>query len=202
MKNLLSTLLVATLLPAGAAALSAQQPQYPTTEHAKQTTTHHTRRHHKQHSTKSSTRHHAATMERHHARTTSMRMNHEVGTTRTSTYTAPAVLGRAIGPNNPSGVGSGGTLQRLSSGLITPDAARTIALGRIPGGTSVDKIRLRTEDGRQVYDVKVVTPNQTGNEMVRVDAHTGAVLETKNVDNPVGSVKGAVDKAVDKVKHH
>ena len=195
MKNLLSTLLVAALLPGGAAALSAQQPT--TAEHT--TTIHHTRTHHgRRHTTTTAVRH-AATTTPHHRRAMT---RHVFTTTTTSTYTAPALLGRPVGPNNPSGIGTYGTLQRLSSGMITPDAARTIALRRIPGGSSVDKIRLRREDGRQVYDVKVVTPNQAGNEMVRVDARTGAVLETKNVDNPVGTVKGAVKHAVNRVEHH
>ncbi len=219
MRNLFSLLLVAVLVPIGAQALSAQQTYgNPTTTTP---ATQHARTHHRRHQAVAKRAHRvhkavaAERTEMRHAR--AERRERHVARRRvmTRTMTAmpePTVLGTPapgfpppphaevmgnMGMNNPSS----GRLRRLASGLITPDAARSIALRTIPNGTSVNKIRLRTEDGRQVYDVKVITPNQSGNEMVRVDAHTGAVLETKNVDNPVGAVKGAVNKAVNKVKH-
>ncbi len=145
------------------------------------------RREHMRHMTAAERREHMRMMERREH----MRMVSE-----------PGVLGTAIGPNNYTGVGARGMLQRLPSGLITPDAARTIALRTVPGGTSVDKIRLHSEDGRQVYDVKVITPNRAGNEQVRVDAMTGAVVQTKNVDNPVGTAKSAVNSVVRRVTPH
>ncbi len=145
------------------------------------------RREHRAHMTAAERREHMRMMERREH----MRMVSE-----------PGVLGTAIGPNNYTGVGARGMLQRLPSGLITPDAARTIALRTVPGGTSVDKIRLHSEDGRQVYDVKVITPNRAGNEQVRVDAMTGAVVQTKNVDNPVGTAKSAVNSVVRRVTPH
>ncbi len=223
MRNLFSMLLVAVLVPVGAQALSAQQSYGNTTTPTKTAqATHHARKHQRRHQAvvKQAQRENesVATERREvrHARATRHRARTRVITRTVRTMPEPAVLGTpamgfpppphaasmsTMGTNNPSGISSHGRLQRLASGLITPDAARSIALRTIPNGTSVNKIRLRTEDGRQVYDVKVITPNQTGNEMVRVDAHTGAVLETKNVDNPVGAVKGAVSKAVNKVKH-
>ncbi len=228
MRNLFSLLLVAVLVPIGAEALSAQQAQDTTTAKTTQAT-HHTRKYHRRHHQATHqvmvkharAEHEGVAAERtevRHARAERRERRHvareRVSTRTMMTMPEPTVLGTpAPGfppPPQPamrmntmgaSGISSMGRLQRLANGLITPDAARSIALRTIPNGTSVNKIRLRSEDGRQVYDVKVITPNQTGNEMVRVDAHTGAVVETKNVDNPVGAVKGAVRKAVNKVKH-
>ncbi len=226
MRNLFSMLLVAVLVPVGAQALSAQQAQGTTsakttqTPNAKatQTTTHHMRKHHRRHASKMVARqaraeHESVATERHEVRHARRVRHHEAmrshmnAMNRTNGMVMnrePEVLGTpAAGFPPPPAVTTlpTGNLPRLSNGLITLDAARRIALQTVPGGTSVTKIQRHTEDGRQVYDVKVITPNQTGNEMVRVDAHTGAVVETKNVDNPVGTVKGAVNKAVNKVKH-
>lgn len=196
MRTLFSLLLVAVLVPAGAQALSAQQTYGNTTTKTttKTTQTTHTRKHHRGRHTTATARHHARTRARVTTRTVTTMPEPAVLGTPASGFPMPAHAARM-------GTMEGSRLERLSSGLITPDAARRIALRTIPNGTSVNKIRLRTEDSRQVYDVKVITPNQTGNELVRVDAHTGAVVETKNVDNPVGTVKGAVNKAVNKVKH-
>ncbi len=223
MRNLFSILVVAVLVPVGAQALSAQQAQGTTnakttqTPSAKstQTTTHHTRKHHRRHTSKMVARrarseHESVATERREVRHARRVRHHEAmrsnmnGMNGMAMNREPEVLGTpAPGFPAPPAVTTLPTrnLPRLSNGLITLDAARRIALQTVPGGTSVTKIQRHTEDGRQVYDVKVITPNQTGNEMVRVDAHTGAVVETKNVDNPVGAVKGAVDKAVNKVKH-
>ncbi len=220
MRNLFSLLLVAVLVPVGAEAVAAQQPYGKTsTTTTKTETTQHARKHHRRHhkaTTEAVTKqaraeHESVATERRevrHARVRHTAMRHTRMERRTMTMNPnPTVLGTpAAGfpePPQPamSNMATTGRMGRLSSGLITPDAARSIALRTIPNGTSVDKIRLRTDDGRQVYDVKVITPNQSGNEMVRVDAHTGAVIETKNVDNPVGTVKGAVNKAVNTVTH-
>ncbi len=227
MRNLFSLLLVAVLVPVGAEALAAQQPQGTMTNHTMTQTTHRARRHHRRHETTTKqavvknarAEHESVATERkevRHARTMRhtrrhtrlerremvMNPNPTVLGTPASGFPAPPQPAMRVNNMGSSGISSSGRLQRLGNGLITPDAARSIALRTIPNGTSVDKIRLRTEDGRQVYDVKVVTPNQTGNELVRVDAHTGAVVETKNVDNPVGTVTGAVKKTVNKVTHH
>ena len=179
MKYLFSMLLVAAFAGAGAQALAAQQP----------------------HDTAAMKTHH------HHARHAARAVRHARTTYRATMTTPPTVLGTPVSgfpmPPQPAATTLVTTtrMPRLANGLITLDAARRIALRTVPGGTSVTKIHRHTDDGRLVYDVKVTTPNQTGNEMVRVDAHTGAVVESKNVDNPVGAVKGAVNKVVNKVKH-
>ncbi len=216
MRTLFQLLLVAALVPAGANALAAQQPQSTSTNGNTMQAMHHTR-HHRQHakSTKQAVTKHAraahesaATERREVRHARAMRHTRMERRTMATMNPNPTVLGTPVSgfpmpahAMNEMATTRSSTLERLGNGLITPDAARRIALRTIPNGTSVEKIRLHTDDGRQVYDVKLITPNQTGNEMVRVDAHTGAVVETKNVDNPVGAVKGAVNKAVNKVKH-
>ncbi len=227
MKNLVAILAVAAVM-GGAQGLAAQQPmthadsvRMRTMRHESRMT-HHERMHARMARTRTRARTEAYTCtqtgractaaersrmrlrtERLHAERMHMRNEERREHTHmTAMRSTPALLGRELGPNNPSGIGSRGMLQRLPNGLITPDAARTIALRTVPGGTSVNKIRLRSEDGRRVYDVKVVTPNQSGNEMVRVDATTGAVVETKNVDNPIGTARHAVTSTVHRVTGH
>lgn len=200
MKVLFGVLLAAVVTVAGAEGLAAQQPS----SGMRSDSTHHTMRHHTTtrhtstrtttHTTRHAARHHTASHARTHVRRA--RTTARASMTRTRTRPAPVVIGREIGP---SGISSTGRIQRLPSGLITPDAARTIALRSVSGGSSVGKIDLQTEDGRQVYDVKVMTPGRTGNEKVRVDAHTGQVLETKNVDNPIGTATNAVKGTVNRV---
>lgn len=225
MKNLLTILAVAGLM-GGAQGLVAQQPMthadsvrmhhammHRTTRraetlHARMARTATQARHETYRCTTSSRACTAAERTRERLRMERMHAEHlraermRMRTRGTMMQSTPMRAGRAVGPNNPSGIGSRGTLQRQSSGLITPDAARTIALRAVPGGTSVDKIGLRTEDGRRVYDVKVITPNRTGNEQVRVDAMTGAVVQTKNVDNPAGAARHAVSSTVHRVTGH
>jgi uncharacterized membrane protein YkoI len=143
----------------------------------------------------------------HHATT-----RHGRHQTTTTTYAMPARLGRPVAYHRASAIARA-RLPRLSNGLITPEAARAIALRTNPGGTSVDRIRLGTENRRQVYDVKVVKPRGAGKQIVRVDARTGAVLETRPVRGPVGAVTGAVKRPVGavtggvkrlfgKIRHH
>ncbi len=201
-------LLAASLVVAGATGVMAQEPAGT----MRADTMHHAaRRHmttrHMRHTTRrmAATKHHARTRaERMRAResreTSRMEMRERMHERRMSMVsTRPSVLGREIGP---SGVSSTGQLQRLPNGLITPDAARTIALRSVAGGSMVSKIDRGTSDGRQVYEVKVQTPGRAGNQKVTVDATTGQVLETKNVDNPIGGVTHTITSGVHKVTGH
>lgn len=184
MKNLIVTLAVAAMLPLGGQALAAQEAHGPM--HADSVrAAHHTARVHgaKRHTTRHRRTHRTAT---HHAR---------MHTSRTSSmgamHASPSARTMTMRPSGP---------QRMANGMITAEAARAIALRSVPGGTSIDKLELHEEDGRQVYDVKVLTPNRPGNETVRVDAMTGSIVKTKHVDDPLGNARRAVDRTVNKIR--
>ncbi len=202
-------LLAASLVVAGATGVMAQEPagtmRADTMHHAARR--HMTTRHMRHTARRMTTKHHARTRaermraretrETMHARMETRERMHERRMSMVSTRSA--VLGREIGP---SGVSTTGQLQRLPNGLITPDAARTIALRSVAGGSMVSKIDRGTSDGRQVYEVKVQTPGRAGNQKVTVDATTGQVLETKNVDNPIGGITHTITSGVHKVTGH
>jgi uncharacterized membrane protein YkoI len=72
---------------------------------------------------------------------------------------------------------------------ISPARAKAIALARVPGQVSGGE--LSDEDGRLVYEIKVLPERKRTYSKVIVDARTGAVLSVKQY----GGVRGAVGYA-------
>jgi uncharacterized membrane protein YkoI len=58
---------------------------------------------------------------------------------------------------------------------VTMEAARKVALARVPGG-KLQHEALEREHGRQVYSFEVVAPGKTEAEEVLVDAGNGKVV--------------------------
>jgi uncharacterized membrane protein YkoI len=69
---------------------------------------------------------------------------------------------------------------------ISPDRAKAIALARVPGQIAGGE--LHDEDGRLVYDIKVLPEKKKTYSKVVIDARTGAILSVKQY----GGVRGAV----------
>lgn len=69
---------------------------------------------------------------------------------------------------------------------IGPNRAKAIALARVPGQIAGGE--LHDEDGRLVYDIKVLPEKKKTYSKVVIDARTGAVLSVKQF----GGVRGAV----------
>jgi hypothetical protein len=72
---------------------------------------------------------------------------------------------------------------------ISPNRAKAIALARVPGQVAGGE--LHDEDGRLVYDIKVLPEKKKTYSKVVIDARTGAVLSVKQY----GGVRGAVGYA-------
>ena len=68
---------------------------------------------------------------------------------------------------------------------ITPDSAKAIALARVPGQIAGGE--LNEDNGRLVYDIKVLPERKRTYTKVVIDAHTGRVLSVKQY----GGVRGA-----------
>lgn len=66
----------------------------------------------------------------------------------------------------------------LAKATIKPDSAEKIALAGFPGGQIVER-EIEMEDGKLVYEFDIVVAGQAGKKEVKVDAMTGAVVETK-----------------------
>jgi uncharacterized membrane protein YkoI len=69
---------------------------------------------------------------------------------------------------------------------ISPDRAKAIALARVPGQVAGGE--LHNEDGRLVYDIKVLPEKKKTYSKVVIDARTGRVLSVKQY----GGIRGAV----------
>jgi uncharacterized membrane protein YkoI len=69
---------------------------------------------------------------------------------------------------------------------ISPDRAKAIAVTRVPGQVAGGE--LTREDGRLVYEIKVLPEKKKTYSKVIIDARTGAVLSVKQF----GGVRGAV----------
>ena len=69
---------------------------------------------------------------------------------------------------------------------IGPNRAKAIALSRVPGQIAGGE--LTDEDGRLVYEIKVLPEKKKTYSKVTVDARTGRVLSVKQF----GGVRGAV----------
>jgi uncharacterized membrane protein YkoI len=69
---------------------------------------------------------------------------------------------------------------------ISPDRAKAIALTRVPGQIAGGE--LTEENGRLVYEIKVLPERKKTYSKVMIDARTGAVISVKQY----GGVRGAV----------
>jgi uncharacterized membrane protein YkoI len=82
--------------------------------------------------------------------------------------------------------------------------ARALALAQVPDNEGVKSGRLETRDGQQVYEFEIETAGP-GHQEVRVDAHTGAILSTRHVDDVVDEaasrVSGAARSTGEAAKH-
>jgi hypothetical protein len=72
---------------------------------------------------------------------------------------------------------------------ISPDSAKAIALTRVAGQVAGGE--LNEDNGRLVYDIKVLPEKKKTYSKVVIDAHTGQVLSAKQY----GGVRGAVGYA-------
>lgn len=61
---------------------------------------------------------------------------------------------------------------------ITMEAARKVALARVPGG-KIQEEELEQERGRQVYSFEISSPGKSGDQEVVVDASNGQVLSVQ-----------------------
>ena len=59
---------------------------------------------------------------------------------------------------------------------LSPDSAIKIATAQVPGGR-VTKGELEEEDGRLIYSFDLTVTGKSGEDEVRVDANTGAVVK-------------------------
>jgi uncharacterized membrane protein YkoI len=73
-----------------------------------------------------------------------------------------------------------------SRARISPNRAKAIALARVPGQVAGGE--LTDEDGRLVYQIKVLPERKKTYSKVIIDARTGRVLSVKQY----GGVRGAV----------
>ena len=69
---------------------------------------------------------------------------------------------------------------------ISPNRAKAVALARVPGQVAGGE--LHDQDGRLVYDIKVLPEKKKTYSKVVIDARTGAVISVKQF----GGVRGAV----------
>jgi uncharacterized membrane protein YkoI len=88
-----------------------------------------------------------------------------------------------VGANEPARI-------EIKAGLegkahVTPDSAKAIALARVPGQIAGGE--LNEDNGRLVYDIKVLPERKKTYTKVVIDAHTGQVLSAKQF----GGVRGA-----------
>ena len=77
-----------------------------------------------------------------------------------------------------------------SSAKVSADSAQAIALAQVQEGGKVNSGELHMEDGKLVYDIRVVPNGKKTSRLVRVDAMTGDIVK----DKQYGGVKGVVKK--------
>ena len=77
-----------------------------------------------------------------------------------------------------------------NSATVSADSAQAIALAQVQEGGKVNSGELHMEDGKLVYDIRVVPNGKKTSRLVRVDAMTGAIVK----DKQFGGVKGVVKK--------
>ena len=77
-----------------------------------------------------------------------------------------------------------------SAAKISADSAQAIALAQVTEGGKVNSGELHMEEGKLVYDIRVVPNGKKTTRLVRVDAMTGDIVK----DKQFGGVKGMVKK--------
>jgi uncharacterized membrane protein YkoI len=77
-----------------------------------------------------------------------------------------------------------------SSAKVSADSAQAIALAQVTEGGKVNSGELHMEDGKLVYDIRVVPNGKKTSRLVRVDAMTGDIVK----DKQFGGVKGVMKK--------
>jgi len=77
-----------------------------------------------------------------------------------------------------------------SSAKVSADSAQAIALAQVTEGGKVNSGELHMEDGKLVYDIRVVPNGKKTARLVRVDAMTGDIVK----DKQYGGVKGVAKK--------
>ncbi len=90
------------------------------------------------------------------------------------------------------------------SATLSLASARAVALAQVPDNQGVKAGRLETKDGRQVYGFEIETAGP-GHQEVWVDAHSGAVLSNRHVDDVLdeaaAKVSGAARSTGEAAKH-
>jgi uncharacterized membrane protein YkoI len=77
-----------------------------------------------------------------------------------------------------------------SAAKISADSAQAIALAQVTEGGKVNSGELHMEEGKLVYDIRVVPNGKKTARLVRVDAMTGDIVK----DKQFGGVKGVMKK--------
>ena len=81
----------------------------------------------------------------------------------------------------------------LAQAKITPDVARTTALGRVKGGV-IKSEEIEMEGGKLVFSFDVKVPGKSGIQEVLVDAITGAVVSVDHETPADEAAEAAKDK--------
>ena len=77
-----------------------------------------------------------------------------------------------------------------ASAKVSADSAQGIALAQVHEGGKVNSGELHMEDGKLVYDIRVVPNGKKTARLVRVDAMTGDIVK----DKQYGGLKGVTKK--------
>ncbi len=88
----------------------------------------------------------------------------------------------------------------LKLAKVTPSAATSTALAKVPGG-KVQSAEIEKEDGKLVYSFDIKVTGKSGIEEVLVDAMSGAVVSVEHESAADEAKEAADDKAkADKAK--
>jgi len=79
---------------------------------------------------------------------------------------------------------------------ITLDAARKVALDRVPGGRIQDE-ELEREGGRLVYSFEISAPDKDGAQEVLVDARAGGIVSVSPEKEQLDDHEGEQDDAAE-----
>jgi uncharacterized membrane protein YkoI len=96
------------------------------------------------------------------------------------------------------GAGALAAQQPAPPARMTMERAQRIALRSVPNNEGVKSAKLKTKEGRPVYEFDIETPGP-GHQEVRVDARTGAILSSKHEGDAVGNVERGVSNAAKSV---
>lgn len=80
---------------------------------------------------------------------------------------------------------------------ITLEAARKVALARVPGGR-IQHEELEKEHGRRVYSFEMSAPGKSGAEEVLVDANDGQVVSVQQENEREDEKHGEHDEATER----